>query len=552
MEQNALTFRIDKLYENFAASANEKGRYFFMLDIQRDIARWSPASVTDFGLPGEYTDRNSQTIREYVAKEDADAFLEDVQRAKRGILERKETEWRMKVGKDKYIPCAVKIFTVKDYTGIPSYLGVAITSLVIDSQTDPTTNLPGQVRFLEHLRGLFTKRRRAVVMLVGTMNFSDINNIYGYSFGNRVIAALSDRLKEQTAGNGELFRGEGTMILFCSENMSVEEMTRMYQDLRNFALQMLAVDGNRIPLKLSAGIVVADDPTVDVHAILASVKFAENRSETSEDGAPVVLRNDYLSKNDNTLKMVAALRKDVELNCRNMALNYQPILDARTDKVLGGVAYLRWQREDGNISPAQFLPWLENDDSFVELSNWIVRRALAEGKHMLTRNPNLVLMINLSHRQLGQPEFHQYLLNIIKKREFPGRNLCLELTDRCRFLNLDFLRHEIVFFKSCGILVALDGSCLLDLHLVRELPVDLIKIGRDFTSNIKKNAKDGALLRGLCSFAKESNIMVCAEGIEDKEMLDMIKEYDISAYQGYVASGAVSMEEFINLPLLRK
>lgn len=551
MDNSALYYRINKLYDNFAASSNAKGRFFFMLDISLDTARWSPAAVSTFALPGEYVNHNSQVIRNCLAPEDATSFLEDVQAASKGRLERKETEWHMKDKEGKFIPCAVKYFTVKDYTGLPAYIGVAITSMEYDSHTDPTTNLPGQVRFLEHLRSLFSTRRHAVIMLIGTMNFSEINNLYGYTFGNSVIAALAQHLQDLAMGSGELFRGEGTMLLFCSETMTAEEMTRLYQGQKNYAAHLLTIGETKVSVKLSAGIVVADDPCVDVHAILACAKFAQSRSETEAEGQPIVLQNDYLNQNGKTLEMVATIRKDVENDCRNMALFYQPMIQASDGQLYGCGAYLRWECEYGRISPADFLPWLENDNSFLKLSTWILRRAITEGKQLLRDRPNCIVTINLSHRQLEQPEFHQTLLSILKKQEFPGRNLCLELTDRCRFLNLDFLRHEIIFFKSCGILVALDGSCLLDLHLVRELPVDLIKIGRDFTSGLKKSAKDRALLKALCTFARESNIQVCAEGIEDTEMLGMAKEFGITSYQGFVASGAVPYADFLKLPVVR-
>lgn len=548
MDNSALYYRINKLYDSFAASANAKGRFFFMLDISLDTARWSPAAVNMFALPGEYIAHNSQVIRNCLAPEDSSSFLADVQAASKGRLERKETQWHMKDKEGKFIPCAVKYFTVKDYAGSPAYIGVAITSLDIDSQTDPVTSLPGQVRFLEHLRSLFATRRHAVILLMGTVNFAEINNLYGYTFGNNVIAALASHLKDLASGSGELFRGEGTMLLFCSETMTAEEMIRLYQGQKNYAQHLLTIGDTKVSVKLSAGIVVADDPAVDVHSILACAKFAQSRSETEAEGQPIVLQNDYLNQNGKTLEMVAAIRNDVENDCQNMALFYQPMLNAQNDTLYGCGAYLRWECEYGRISPAEFLPWLENDSSFLKLSNWILRRAITEGKQLLRSHPDCIVTINLSHRQLEQPEFHQTLLSILKKQEFPGRNLCLELTDRCRFLNLDSLRHEIIFFKSCGILVALDGSCLLDLHLVRELPVDIIKFGRDFTSQLKKSAKDRALMKALCMFAKESNIQVCAEGIEDQEMLELVKTYGISSYQGFVVSGPLPYADFQKLP----
>ena len=313
---------------------------------------------------------------------------------------------------------------------------------------------------------------------------------------------------------------------------------------------MLTVDDTRINVRLSAGIVVADDPSIDVHALLACAKFAQTKSQNEAEGEPVILQNDYLNDNGKTIELVNRIHSDVKNGCRNFALFYQPILRASDDKTIGSGAFLRWDCEPfGSISPAEFLLWLENDSSFSRLGNWILKTAISDGKKILEKNPDLIININLANRQLEQPEFHQQLLSYLKEQNFPGKNLCLELTDRCRFLNPDFLKREVIYLRSCGIHVALDGSCLLDLRLVRSLPVDIIKVGRDFVAHMKNSEKDKALLRALCAFATESKIMICAEGIGDADTLDMIKEYDIFAYQGFVATGPIPFADFMRFPI---
>ena len=309
MDNSSLYYRINKLYDNFAASANANGRFFFMLDISLDTARWSPAAVNTFALPGEYIAHHSQVLKDVLAPEDADAFLADVQAAAKGRLERKETQWHMKDREGKFLPCAVKYFTVKDYTGLPAYIGVAITSLEIDSHTDPTTNLPGQVRFLEHLRTLFSTRRHAVIMLIGTINFSEVNNLYGYTFGNSVIAALAQHLQDLSHGSGELFRGEGTMLLFCSETMTAEEeqalMRRLsplprqqvyfssvvYPSLRHLAgKRVLLVTGIANPLPLQKKIEEAEEATMP-NSCRSIIKKCRHKEAISEQEEEKLLRN---------------------------------------------------------------------------------------------------------------------------------------------------------------------------------------------------------------------------------------------------------------------
>ena len=526
MDNSAVYYRISKLYDSFVTTTGNKSRYFFMLDISSDVARWSQEAVKDFALPGEYVHHQSQVFRELLAPEDAAEFSSDLAAITARRLERKDAVWRLLDRNGNYLACAVKYFAVKDYASTPAYIAGVITSKGVEPHTDPTTSLPNQVRFLEHLRQLFVTGRRAVIMLIGTTNFAEINTLYGYTFGNKVLSALADHLKEISNGAGQLFRGEGTMLLFCSERMNEAEMRRLYTGQRNYARHMLTIENTRINVQLSAGIVVADDPTIDVHAILACVKFAQTKSQNEVEGEPVVLQNDYLNDNGKTIELVNRIHSDVENNCRNF--DCEPF---------------------GRISPAEFLLWLENDSSFSRLGNWILKTAISEGKKILEKNPDLILNVNLANRQLEQPEFHQQLLSYLKEQNFPGKNLCLELTDRCRFLNEDFLKREVIYLRSCGIHVALDGSCLLDLRLVRSLPVDIIKVGRDFVGHMKSEKKDQALLRALCAFAAESGIMICAEGISDEATLAMIREYDIYAYQGFVTTGPIPFADFMRLPI---
>ncbi len=549
MDNNAAYYSISRLYDSFATNARGKGRFFFMFDLGRDIARWSPEAVAELGLPGEFVHEQTKELKSRLAPEDAEALSADLQILSKGGIEKKETQWRIRNKTGNTLLCSVKYYAVRDYSGRASHIAAVITNRGVESQLDPTTGLPDQIRFLDHLKGAFEAGRSMLVMLIGIEGLDEINSTYGYTFGNKVIAELAVRLQEYSRSVGDCFRGDGKYLLFCSDSMTESDARRLYSSLKNHARNLLTVDKVRVSVRLSAGILIADDPKVDVHSVLAAGLYAQSRSSSESDGEPVVLQNDYLNDNGNTLVLVNRLRKDVESGCNRFSLVYQPILMADDDRLFGSAAYLRWnQGPDGEISPSEFLRWLERDSSFSKLGNWIIERAISEGKPLLTDHPRLLLNVSLAQDQLEQPEFHQVLLTALKNSGFPGANLCLELTDRCRFLNPGFLAREVNFIKACGIRVALDGSCLLDLRLVRELPVDMIKIGRSFTSGLKGSDKDRALLKSICAFASETKIQVCAEGIENREMLNLVRSLGVQSYQGYVASAAVPIQDFKELP----
>ena len=517
-----------------------------MLDIASDVARWSPEAVAAFGLPGEFVKNNTQMLRQILAKEDAAAFEADMDRVRLRSVEKKETVWNMKNASGEYAPCTVKYFTVRDYAGVPAYLAAAISGGGVQQHTDPTTSLPDQLGFLDHLRRILREGGKAVILLIGTADFMEINSLYGYNFGNRVLVALAENLKRLAGDRGSLFRGEGTMLFFCTEQMTVDEVCRIYREQKNYAARTLSVDDTRVSVHLSAGVVVADKLDIDVHSILACARYARNKSETEEDGAPVVLENDYPDRNQATLELVNAIRGDVEAGCKNFSLHYQPTIRVEDGKVIGCEAFLRWECEKyGDISPADFLLWLEDDRSFAVLGNWILEHAVREGKQLLKYAPDLVINVNLAQRQLEQPRFHQILLSTLKQNDMNGRNLCVELTDRCRNMDPKFLLNEVMFLKSCGIHVALDGSCLMDLRLLRNLPVDILKVGRDLTRSLKKNEKDRALLSAFGMYAEKTDIKLYAEGVEDAHTLELIRQAGVYAFQGYYVSQPVPFEAFL-------
>ena len=539
-------FRISRLYESFVPAAGGAGRYFFMLDIAADVARWSPEAVAAFGLPGEFVKNNTQMLRQILTGEDAAAFEADLDKVRLRSVEKKEAVWNMKNATGDYSPYTVKYFTVRDYAGVPAYLAAAISGGGVQLHTDPTTSLPDQLSFLDHLRRILRDGGKAVILLIGTSDFMEINSLYGYNFGNRVLAALADNLKRLAGDRGKLFRGEGTMLFFCTEEMTVEEVSRMYREQKNYAARTIVIDDTRVSVHLSAGVVVADKVDIDVHSVLACARFARNRSETEEDGAPVVLENDYPDRNKATLELVNAIRGDVEAGCKNFSLHYQPTIRVEDGKIIGCEAFLRWECDKyGDISPADFLLWLEDDRSFAVLGNWILEHAVREGRKLLKYEPELMINVNLAQRQLEQPRFHQMLLSTLKQNEMNGRNLCVELTDRCRNMDPKFLLNEVMFLKSCGIHVALDGSCLMDLRLLRNLPVDIVKLGRDLTRSLKQSDKDQALLAALGMYAEKTGLKLFAEGVEDARTLELIRQGGVYAYQGYYVSQPVPFEAFL-------
>lgn len=162
---------------------------------------------------------------------------------------------------------------------------------------------------------------------------------------------------------------------------------------------------------------------------------------------------------------------------------------------------------------------------------------------------DFVVNINVSHRQIERLEFRDDLEKILEETGFPPENLCIELTERCSNMNLEVVQREMEYLHSRGIKLALDdfGTGGASLVLLRELPIDILKIDQTFLADITQNAGDQAIVESIISCSQKMGIQVCLEGIANKELRDFVRRYPVHHYQGYYYSRPLKFHKFIKL-----
>ena len=227
---------------------------------------------------------------------------------------------------------------------------------------------------------------------------------------------------------------------------------------------------------------------------------------------------------------------------------YQPIISFSTGKVTGTEALLRWRKDPyGVVPPDSFISWLENDPSFIQVGNWILRQAIEETRPLWQADPNFKLNVNIADTQLDYRGFRDDVVNILNETGCPSQNLCLELTERCHRLDLSYLAEEVKFFRSLGIFIAIDdfGTGSSSLTLPLQLTVDELKVDRLFVSEIFTDKNCRYMMEGLLLTARKGGLCTCIEGIETKEQYDLIAALGGDCYQGYYASKPAEIEDFL-------
>lgn len=545
---------IDKSYldtRTFTAFAEtSRHQYVYICNMSTNVSRWSRNAVDYFGLSDEYIYDAGEEWSSHIHPEDKEAYIADITAVFSGQKSRHEMEYRALNKDGEYVVCTCRGIVLKGSNGEPDLFAGTIINHGIADNIDPITGLYNIYEFLNTARDLIKDKLRAGVLMLGFNHFSDINDIYGYVFGNAILKDFATKVKALLNGEGQLFRMDGAKFAIVSSALDRTNAPELYAKIQNIAKQDIIVDGNNISLSISGGAAAIDSYSGCEHSALACLTYALEKSKAEKHSELVFFENSVNADGKKKVELMNAIRQSVVKGCSGFYLCYQPLVREGDNKTIGMEALLRWRQDlYGEVSPGIFIPWLENDTCFFELGNWILEQALTDGKKIVEEYPEFVINVNVSYAQLERSGFRDAVMNILEKTNFPPKNLCIELTERCRNLNTDFLRNELNFFRSKGIQIALDdfGTGASSLNLLRELPIDCLKIDQTFIAHIQANNADQTIVESVIQCANKLGIKVCIEGIETKQISDFVEKYKADTHQGYFYSRPVRIEKFVEM-----
>ena len=539
--------KLDSLYGAFAIMAN--GAYTYLTDIKHNYSRWSKEAVDYFGLPSEYMENAGDVWMENVHPDDRATYAASIKELFGGKVSEHNLQYRARTKDGKYIVCTCRGVVIRDENGEPDYFGGTIKNNDTLSYFDDISNFRSLYGFLEDLQSAQWKGDDIQIMLIGINEFSRLNDIYGYTFGNRVLQEFSKMIDTEAHGMGEWYRMDGTKFAIVCKKASVDDLKNLYKRIQYNSIHDFMVDGNRVVLSFVAGAINLDSLDVSSETVYSCLRFAYYESKNNHLGELFVLKNNVSDDKRFAIERINVIRNSIVNNCEGFFLCYQPIVDATTEKIIGAEALIRWKNDEyGVVPPVQFVDVLEQDNLFPELGKWILRTALVDAKKFLARYPGFIVNVNLSYTQLEKSDFVEDVLAILDEVNFPPQNLCLEITERCRLLDMELLKDIFTRLRKHGIKVALDdfGTGFSSIGVLRELPVTTVKIDRSFVMNIEKNNSDQNTVRFISELADSFSSSVTAEGIETPEMREFLLRFKIKSLQGFYYSKPLPMDEFMD------
>lgn len=541
------TKKLDNLFN--ALSISSEGSYVYVVDVKNNISRWSDTAVNYYGLPDRYIVDTNKIWLERIHPDYVETYVQSIRDVFAGVIAEHNIQYKVKDASGAYSICTCKGSIIWDENNQPEYFCGVIRNHNDLNCIDQVTGLRNLYGFLEDVKGVSFSGHPQLIIMVGLSAFSNINDLYGYSFGNRALQILSRKIIEMYPQDSIIYKMDGTRFAIISENLTIEEAEKIYVELNTYLRTEFFVDGQRVVLSLNGGAILSEEFDISSQAYYSCLRYAYYQSKHKKCGSFVVFYNIVNADNRDFIRRINVIRNSIAEGCKGFYLCYQPIVNSKNEKINGVEALIRWKNEElGTISPADFIPVLEQDALFPELGKWILRQAMTDGKKFLEKNPNMTVSVNLSYTQLEKNGFVNDLFEIIEQTGFPSSNLCLEITERCRTLDMGLLRNMFANFRQNGIKIAVDdfGTGFASLDFLRAVPVDVVKIDREYVKNIKTDNTDKSSVQFISDLAGAFSADVCAEGIENDEIRLCVREYNkIGSLQGYFYSKPITAEEIL-------
>ena len=537
---------LDTLFKAFEVVA--EGSYVYLCDMKYDFSRWSKAAVDTYGLPSEYMYGAGDIWEDHIHPEDRDAYHKGIEDIFTGNAAGHDMQYRARRVTGEYDVCTCRGEVIRDVNGEPDYFAGTIRNHGIQGHIDSLTGLRNQYGFFEDLNSCIRRNTRISIVLISISKFAEINEMYGYHFGNQVLQQYARAVYDHTGNEGHSYRIDGTKFAVISNTLSIGEMREKYNLFRGYMHDGFTVDGRKVLLNLNCGALAVDSFDIDPQTIYACLNFANDESKKLRGGDLVEFRNELNEESHRRLEKLHAIRASITRGFDGFFLLYQPVVDAQSERMTGAEALIRWKNDRyGMVPPDQFIPILESDPLFPELGEWILREALLTAKEALKTHPEFVMNVNLSYSQIEKPGFTDRVIGILQETDYPPEHLCLEITERCRLLDTELLKNVLTGLRSRGILVALDdfGTGFSSVGILREIPVDTIKIDRSFVMNIEQDELDRQLVRNVASLALIFGAKVCVEGIETAGMRDILRDFRVNSFQGYFYAKPLPPEQML-------
>jgi diguanylate cyclase (GGDEF)-like protein len=421
---------------------------------------------------------------------------------------------------------------------------------------DALTGLPNRTLFLDRTRQAVDMAARShvwpAVLYIDLDGFKPVNDTFGHEAGDQLLRTVANRIRGclRPADTAARLGGDEFAVLL---NGPIDEqgVARVMARIRSqLDVPVDLGDGRIATVGMSVGVALGEQGIDDAEALIRQADIAMYAAKRGGG-------NDYLlyepgmgdpktSRKDAEAELAAGIRAG------QMRVVYQPLMDMRTGRPIGAEALVRWQHPSGLRTPDQFIGLAEDTGLITELGVFVLRDACHQAARWVSAisdDTELLVTVNLSARQLADPQIAQEVSAALAEAGLEPRRLVLEITETVLMQDRDAAASTLWQLKALGVRIAIDdfGTGYSSLAYLRRFPIDMLKVAREFVDGLGRDANDDAITRAIVDLAGTLGLRTIAEGIETTQQSEHVAALGCDLAQGYLYSRPVDADIVMDL-----
>lgn len=512
--------------------------YLYVFDVQNDQYYISKKAMKRFALPSFQFTHVLDTHRKFVYEEDIEMLEADLEKVMSGEnLEHNLTyRWMSVDGEPIWINCRGRIIIGAD--GKPQFLVGCINEVGTKPIADNVSGLLESFAIKDAWNQQHNTMTNGFVLRIGIDNFKTINEKLGVEYGDFIIHEVANCILDCIHEGQMVFRVVADEFLIIdTAGGTAKDAKALYRKVRSGVDHLIRRDNYKAFFTISGGVISGETlGQVDYNELLKYTQFALSEAKARGKNQVYYFQVEDYEKFLRRRKILVELRKAVSNDFEGFDVFFQPIITRGGKDLYAAESLLRfWTSEKETVSPAEFIPILEESGLIIPVGKWVLHRALEMCVKCREKRPDFKVSVNLSYIQILKSNFFKDVTEALEQYKLRPDSLIIELTESGYVENSPVVRKLWEQLKDRGVLIAIDdfGTGYSNLQSIGNMMPDIIKLDRGFTVKALNNNYEYQLMNQIIQLIHSVDLKVCVEGVETMEELTEIERLSADCIQGY-------------------
>ncbi|MBR4384706.1 MAG: EAL domain-containing protein, partial [Selenomonadaceae bacterium] len=474
---------LSRIKTYFDALQNSADEYFFVVDLNSGKVMLSQNFIRDFSFHDSIVDDFAALLTPFIYYEDREIMesaMSELDSASPGV--EVTGEFRLLNRNGEYGWVSLRMSTGVDEFGQPEIVAGVIARMDLKQKADYITGLLNRNAFHVALMKELNSSPdvRGAVIFIGLDNFQLINETYGHQFGDTTLRQIAQDITNILPPDIRLYKLDNNMFAFFVSDVYPEEIEIIFSSIQLCMREIRNIE-DTIYCTASAGATFYPNDADDVITLMRYAEVALDFARQKGRDQIAFFDSESYDRWRYDIGMQNLMQNSIARGCEDFFLCYQPQVDAKTGKLVGAEALLRWYDRDGSVvAPMQFIPMLEKSRMIIPVGHWIIEKAVSTLKKWHELMPTLQVSINISLYQLEEHMLFEFVKDCLDRYQIDPTRLTFELTESHNIYDWDFVNKQFQAFHELGIKISMDdfGMGYSNLGFLKNFQCNEIKIDR--------------------------------------------------------------------------